>query len=217
MAVISREIVPTGLSDVEHITFVKAVRPGMVPIIGAYRTSRLVEANKAALAIDFPNVVEGYTQPLPDVVRRIRTNRAIARYIVLGETWVGTPRDAYSHIGMLSTVPAEVDGVPETIDGVNIAAWLTEGATGRGYLTRLAAELATVDHPEQMYWTVARPDNHAATGLLANIGMSSVGVPENYDIGDGVTAKRQLYAATVGDVAQTARVYVAEHYPVQVS
>lgn len=216
MAEISREIVSAGLKDVEHVTFVKVVKPSALPVLGAYCTKRLVEANKDALAVDFPNVVDGYSKPLRDVVARIRRNRSIARYIVVGETWVGTPQDAYSHIGMLTTVPAEIDGVAETYDGVNVAAWLTAGATGKGYLTRLAAELATEGHPEQMLWTVARLENEAATGLLSNIGMSNVGVPEAYDIGDGVTADRQLYAATVGDVAQTARIYVAEHYPVQV-
>lgn len=207
-------MISTGLKEVEHITFVKAVKPRTLPLVGAYATKRLVEQNADILAADFPNVVSGYTQSLTEVVKRLRRNRNVARYIILGETWVGTPQDAYAHIGMLTTAPGEIEGVAETFDGINVAAWLDPSIAGNGYLTRITAELATEGHPDQMLWTVARPSNTAAIRLLNNIGMSSVGKPEQYVIGDNVTAERQLFAATVGDVAQTARVRVASRYPV---
>lgn len=215
MAILTREMIPAGLKEVEHITYVKAVQPGRLPVIGAYATRKLVAAHGGQLSQDFPNVVDSYLQPLPQVTRRLQRNRNVARYIITGETWIGTPLDSYSHIGMLTMVPGELDDVPETLEGTNVAAWLAPSAAGRGYLTRIAAELASEGHPEQVVWTVARPDNEAASGLLSNIGMAPVGVPEHYDIGDNVSTTRQLYVSTVGDVAQTAGLHAATHYPVE--
>lgn len=214
MAEISTELIDTGLKQVEHVEFIVARRPGFMPLLGARAIHHLVQKNREQLITDFPNVVAGYSESYSAAFSRLRRNRKIARLIVTGETWTGTPLDARICIGMFTAVPGEVSGVQETSNGINVAAWLDGDETGRGYLTRLAPELAAEVPGGTPVWTVARPDNVAATTLLDHIGMSRIGTPESYDIGDNVSNGRQLYVATAGDIAQTARAYADKHYPV---
>lgn len=125
MAVLSREYVSAGLKDVEYITYVKTKRPGILPIVGALATRRLVESSGDTLLQDFPNDVKAYSRSLLDATQHLTYSRDYSHYIVVGEAWAGVSMESYTHIGMLTARPNEIPDMPETSGGINVAAWLS--------------------------------------------------------------------------------------------
>ncbi|MFO0971538.1 MAG: GNAT family protein [Candidatus Saccharimonadales bacterium] len=213
MAITLREFVDERTEEVDQTDFVDLVVPGVQHARGV---RALVRENAASIGGDFPYVVDRYNQSLLSVARRMRAIRPIARVVVKGSTYVGVPCSLSQPIGMLTLVPGGMYDVPETHDGVNFAVWLGSDHRNQGVATRISSEFDQLVNPNRTLWTVARPDNAPSVHWLAHIGMSAVGTPEMYEVGDGVSAKRQLYVAQAGDVAQTAGCYAELHYPVEV-
>jgi len=208
---ISVESVNGGLKDVNCEEYLRTIHPSRFPLVGSIALRDIVCANREELSADFPNIFDAYNQSVPRVMRRLHRNREIAQYVMHFESWEGVSLRG-THVGLFTAVAGEVDGVEETVGGINVAAWLDRDSVGKGYMERLAPGLAEEVDPDQKLWTVARPDNDHATGLMAAIGMSPIGSPDQYDIGDGVQSNRQLYVATAGDIAQTSRLHVRNKY-----
>lgn len=214
MPVISRRTPDWTLNpNVEAIEYVRAVKPS--PLLHGASLRSLVRDNAESLRPDFPNTVDWYMNAKRrNVVRRLFDNRNILHLVIHGTTATNTPYESGELVGVISLHQAEIPGVLETQDGMNVAAYLANTARGSDYLTMVAPELAANIDPNKTIWTVARLANKASVGLALKLGMEPVGEPHVFgSINDGVTVPRQLYVQTAGVIADTAKQYIAEHYP----